>query len=188
MSDTKTLALCIALAFMAGAATAQSWHRCVGADGKTIYSDRPCAGTPPTPVAPRSPAAPQTAPPAAVPGRASPPQIAPMPPPTRIQFGGPPAQDYQKAESWLGSIRDMGANCRAALTAGREGASVSCQRFLSKLTPGAEYEQIGWRLKVLNADEINVREARRELRAIQEHLDAIVLHKEFILATLGVPR
>jgi Domain of unknown function (DUF4124) len=184
MPDTKTLALCIALAFMAGAAAAQSWHRCVGADGKTVYSDRPCAGALPSPVAPRSPAAP----PAAAPGRASAPQMAPMPAPTRIQFGGTPAQDYQKAESWLGSIRDMGANCRAALTAGREGASASCQRFLSMLRPGAEYEQIGWRLTVLNADEVNVRESRRELRAIQGHLDAIVLHKEFVLATLGVPR
>ena len=177
----KTAAyLCSALALVAGTASAQSWHRCVGADGKSVYSDRPCPGAPQTQVAPRSPAA--------APGRASPPQMAPMPPPTRIQFDGTPAQDYQKAESWLGSIRDTGANCRAALSAGREGASVSCQRFLSKLTPGAEYEQIGWRLKILNADEVNVREARRELSAIQAHLDAIVLHKEFALATLGVAR
>lgn len=188
MFDIRTSALYVTLALMAGAASAQSWHRCVGADGKSVYTDRPCAGAPQSQVAPRSPAAPPAAPPAAAPGRTSPPQMAPMPPPTRIQFNGTPAQDYQKAESWLGSIRDMGANCRAALTAGREGASVSCQRFLSKLTPGAEYDQIGWRLKILNADEVNVREASRELRVIQAHLDAIVLHKEFVIATLGVAR
>ena len=184
MLDPRIAALYVTLALMAGAASAQSWHRCVGADGKSVYTDRPCAGAQQSQVAPRSPAAQ----PAAAPSRASPPQMAPMPPPSRIQFDGTPAQDYRKAESWLDSIRDMGANCRAALSAGREDASVSCQRFLSKLTPGAEFEQIGWRLKILNADEVNVRETRRELRAIQEHLNAIVLHKEFVRATLGVAR
>ena len=154
MRDTTTAALCVTLALlMAGTASAQSWHRCVDADGKSVYTDRPCAGAPQRQVAqpPRvTPGAVQsspTAPPPTATGRASPTQMAPMPPPTRIQFDGTPAKDYQRAESWLGSIRDMGANCRAALSASREGASASCQRFLSKLTPGAEFEQIGWRLK-----------------------------------------
>ena len=181
------------LAMVTGPAQAQTIFKCTDAKGQTSFQHQPCADSMPLQTAPAKATSPtSTAPrkqgPAPSPGlRPAPttPMLGPSMPPTRIQFSYVPKDDYVRAGSWLDSIRNMGSNCRAALTAGTEDASLSCRRFLDKLAPGAEFEQVGWRLKVLEADESAKLHGRYQMPAIKRAMDDIGLHKEFIQATLG---
>lgn len=196
MTHAKLFSAAIAVLAMAASPThAQTIFRCKDASGQVSFQHQPCADSMPQQTAPSRtaaappPAQPRSQPIPPPPGLRPPPAVpalGPPMPPTRIQFGQNPKDDYARAASWLDSIRSLGGNCRSALTTGADGAGLSCRRFLDKLAPGAEYEQVGWRLKILEADESAARlYGRYQMPAIKRAMDEIGLHKEFVQATLG---
>jgi hypothetical protein len=102
-----------------------------------------------------------------------------------VPFTNDPKQDYARASTWLDSIRALGANCRAVVVAGLEDYAVVCRRFLDQLRPGAEYEQIGWRLKVLESNDQARLAGLRLQRGIRASMDEIQLHREFVQSTMA---
>jgi hypothetical protein len=148
--------------------TSVTWsqvQKCTGPDGRVVYSDRACpAGSAQTGVK----LAPQGLPPV----------------PDKVVFSGTPAVDYIKASALLENIRTLGRDCEWALKVDRRDLQ-SCSRFLAKLGPGGEYEQVTNKVSELNKSTADAGASVDELNRMLRIMPDIIRYKEFAIASLG---
>lgn len=145
-------------------------NRCVGADGKVVYSDTAC------PNSSREARTVQGVKPGYTP---------PAPKSERITFTGAHRTDYIKASALMDNIRILGRDCEWALKVDKSQVSI-CITFISKLGPGGQFSQITDHVSELNKDRAAAGQNIDELHALMRHMEAVVRYKEFALANLGV--